>query len=606
MKNIRHHVLGILLTLLGHCTNAQQEPILQAPPTDRLPLLWRYCVQNLISDGDSATTNCFLNNVIQGADRLGDERLKAYAQFFQKVWRIFFSVRYEQYFPNGYLQAIGVVNTTRTWALKTGYPDIAAACDYLSGLIYNRADRYGLASESLLKAHAAFTKIGYGNLPNAAGYLYDLGLHFYRFEEYDKALEKLLQATQYRFYIPRIEVSAWDAIAMIYARKREFAKACRFFKTAMAKATQYNDSAWIGIAAGSLGNVLLAEGRLDSALFYHRINYSINAGVSNWAPDDAARTALSMATLFLRKAQPDSASFYINAAKSLAARFITDSADRLEFRKRWLEVQIDYRKRTGDLGGALLLTDSLFLVEGELRSKLDGKILSRAVEKTEAEAYSNQLALLKSQKDVTQLRSYIVICVLLILFIVASMIFRDKWLRRKRQIQLTEKDRQLLLAEKLRAEESLMHSKELLRVYIDAIKEKTQLIQHLEEEITGLKSGTAQGTELETIAASREKLMVSTLLTDADWQQFRTLFEQVHPGFSFRLKTSFPDLSPAEARALFLIKLHLSSREMATMLGISVDSMYKLRYRLRKKLNLDEDGGFETVLRKIDEGLPVR
>jgi len=38
---------------------------------------------------------------------------------------------------------------------------------------------------------------------------------------------------------------------------------------------------------------------------------------------------------------------------------------------------------------------------------------------------------------------------------------------------------------------------------------------------------------------------------------------------------------------------------MATMLGISIDAIHKLRYRLRKKLNLEDADNFETVVQNI-------
>lgn len=69
----------------------------------------------------------------------------------------------------------------------------------------------------------------------------------------------------------------------------------------MSKAKQYKDLVWVGIAAGNLGNVWLAQGRNDSALFYHRINYSINTAATSKAPEDGAKTALSIATVMVRE-----------------------------------------------------------------------------------------------------------------------------------------------------------------------------------------------------------------------------------------------------------------------------------------------------------------
>jgi len=599
MKWVIQYLLGILFTLSALNLKAQANAIIDAPAEKRMQLLWNYCSQELISDRDSLIVHRFLDEVISGADSINNPQLKSYAQYFKKCWRILFSQQYEQHFPEGYQHAIYILNKTASWATENGHPDIAASCNNFIGQVYYRANRYGLAFEHLLEADDAFRKIGYERIPNAASYLYTLGLYFYRFAEYDKALEEFLQATDYEFYLPREEINTLNAIGLIYAQQNKPDKAIHFFRNTMSRAKQTLDTTWIGISAGNLGNVLLDQQKDDSALYYNRINYAINGHMTSSAPEDGAKTALSIATILIRENEVDSALYYIYTGKKLADRFIIDSTERLDYQGRLLKVLIDYSKAKGDFQKALLLTDSFSLIKQELTSRLDSKILSRAIEKTEAISYINELKLLKSQKDLAQLRFYFIIATLLAITLLTGLIFRHKWLHKKRQVQLAEKDNQILLAEKLRAEDGLRHAQELLKTYIDIIKEKTSLIGQLESEIVDLKKITLHTPELMTLTSNREKLMASTILTDKEWQQFRLLFEQVYPGFSYRLKVAYPELSPAEVRFFYLTKLNFSSREMATMLGISIDAIHKLRYRLRKKLNLEDADNFETVVQSI-------
>jgi DNA-binding CsgD family transcriptional regulator len=60
-----------------------------------------------------------------------------------------------------------------------------------------------------------------------------------------------------------------------------------------------------------------------------------------------------------------------------------------------------------------------------------------------------------------------------------------------------------------------------------------------------------------------------------------------------------PDITVAEKRMAALIRLHLNTKQMASMLGISTDSVYKIRQRLRKRLQLDDELATETYLTKI-------
>ncbi len=84
-----------------------------------------------------------------------------------------------------------------------------------------------------------------------------------------------------------------------------------------------------------------------------------------------------------------------------------------------------------------------------------------------------------------------------------------------------------------------------------------------------------------------ENIIDRHLRVDKNWESFQELFEKVHDDFYKKLMKKAPDLSPAEIRLCCLIKLNLPSKDIASMLGISPDSLRIARYRLRKKLQLD-------------------
>src|SRR5205085_12283299 len=94
-------------------------------------------------------------------------------------------------------------------------------------------------------------------------------------------------------------------------------------------------------------------------------------------------------------------------------------------------------------------------------------------------------------------------------------------------------------------------------------------------------------------------LQNSVLLTDEHWRNFSRLFEKVHRGFFQRLKEKLPGLSPAETRFTALIKLQLSNKEMANMLGVGTEAMRQIRSRLKKKLNSEAEEGIEELVEKI-------
>lgn len=76
------------------------------------------------------------------------------------------------------------------------------------------------------------------------------------------------------------------------------------------------------------------------------------------------------------------------------------------------------------------------------------------------------------------------------------------------------------------------------------------------------------------------------ILTDKDWLAFKRLFERSYPSFFKKIRDEFPDISEAEERLFIFIKLNISNKESASILGIQPDTVKKTRSRLRKRLGL--------------------
>ena len=86
---------------------------------------------------------------------------------------------------------------------------------------------------------------------------------------------------------------------------------------------------------------------------------------------------------------------------------------------------------------------------------------------------------------------------------------------------------------------------------------------------------------------------------DKYWEEFRSTFEQIHQSFFQQLKQHSEELTSSEIRLISLLKMNMNSNDMATILGISQDSLRVARYRLRKKLNLDQGENLSTFLQSL-------
>ena len=87
------------------------------------------------------------------------------------------------------------------------------------------------------------------------------------------------------------------------------------------------------------------------------------------------------------------------------------------------------------------------------------------------------------------------------------------------------------------------------------------------------------------------------LQDDNNWENFARYFEEVHKDFNSNVKSKYPEVTSNELRLMALLKMNLSSKEIANILNISQEGIKKARYRLRKKLNIQtEDSLQELVL----------
>lgn len=74
-----------------------------------------------------------------------------------------------------------------------------------------------------------------------------------------------------------------------------------------------------------------------------------------------------------------------------------------------------------------------------------------------------------------------------------------------------------------------------------------------------------------------------------DWKLFESNFEQAHETFLLNLKSEYPELTSSDLRLCAYLRINLTSKEIAPLLGISVRGVENHRYRLRKKLNVSSE-----------------
>ena len=94
-------------------------------------------------------------------------------------------------------------------------------------------------------------------------------------------------------------------------------------------------------------------------------------------------------------------------------------------------------------------------------------------------------------------------------------------------------------------------------------------------------------------------LMEDALNDQEDWLLFDSYFNSAHQNFINRLQQKYPDLTPGDLRICCLLRMNLSTKEIASLLNISVRAVELRRYRLRKRLELNNDINLVEFLLKL-------
>lgn len=69
--------------------------------------------------------------------------------------------------------------------------------------------------------------------------------------------------------------------------------------------------------------------------------------------------------------------------------------------------------------------------------------------------------------------------------------------------------------------------------------------------------------------------------------QFELVFKQAYGDFYSKLIETAPDLSRSEIQVAVLLRLNLTSKEIAHILSLTTATIERTRHQLRQKLNLE-------------------
>lgn len=151
--------------------------------------------------------------------------------------------------------------------------------------------------------------------------------------------------------------------------------------------------------------------------------------------------------------------------------------------------------------------------------------------------------------------------------------------------------------EKLEAE--VRHKNQELATATLHLVQKSDMLNTIQTALQRLEKQVLQTPELKQEISRIVRMLKHDASLDEDWEQFSKNFDHVHSDFLKRLAELFPQLSPNDYKLCAYLRMNLSTKEIASLMNISVRGVEASRYRLRRRLDLDAGTNLTEFMMKV-------
>jgi tetratricopeptide (TPR) repeat protein len=434
----------------------------------------------------------------------------------------------------------------------------------LLGTVYYYSQQPVKAQEQFREALKLFTNTGNHNgLANTLG---AIGHIFEKKRQYDSAFHYQHLALQQALVggDRNSQAAIYENIGSIYEDAGNFDSAHYYFQQALQLYQQANNTIGRIEVINNLGDVFQKNGDYKNGLRYAR--EAMQLAFANKAIYQLQSAYRDMGQCFFSIGQHDSAYLYLEKSRALIQHiYTTENSQQIALQQAVYDTErknlqinsLQSDKRIKNLliagGGILVLLLCLLgaVVISRQRLKLNNE---KAINESNQQVYATQKGLMESELKRQQLQ--------------------EENLQQQLEIKSSELSSHIL---------HLIQKNEVMEDI------KKGLAEILKDDKRDQKKQVRQVLQKINVSFSQ----------DAYWEEFRLIFDKVHQSFFSTLTTHYPSLSAAELRLLSLIKMNLSSADIATMLGITSDSLRVNRYRVKKKLNLAQGESLTAFIQGI-------
>ena len=139
--------------------------------------------------------------------------------------------------------------------------------------------------------------------------------------------------------------------------------------------------------------------------------------------------------------------------------------------------------------------------------------------------------------------------------------------------------------------------KEQKKIALSIIR-KNEILSKLKVEIERLKAKPEESLKYSDLNTLRV-LVIENLNIENERKNFEVYIKDLNKSFYKNLEKKYPGLTDNEKKLCSLLRLKLTSKEIASILNITAKSVEVNRYRLRKKMEIRKDEKLTKMIRKL-------
>jgi AraC family transcriptional regulator, chitin signaling transcriptional activator len=161
-----------------------------------------------------------------------------------------------------------------------------------------------------------------------------------------------------------------------------------------------------------------------------------------------------------------------------------------------------------------------------------------------------------------------------------------------------QRDKDAVIRDKAVLEEDVINKSKELANYTMLLVQKKDVFAEITDDLKELKNYLRNEESRKKLLDIFQKLNRHRV-GEEYMEVFDVHFEKVHHNFFEGLKALSPSLTQRELRLCAFVKMGLTNKEIAPLLGISLRGVENARYRIRKKLDVANEDNFAAFLEGV-------